>query len=190
MRFLNLQSSFFSLIVFGLLASCSTGMKVTSDKSSGTDFTQYKTFAWVLEGDTTLPHRRDDILYAGLIEHSSNTELKKHGMTLNANDPDVFMTFDTKVDDRIEYVQSPTVSVGVGYGGPGYYVGGSAPVAGGKISERPYQEGMLVIEMFDARTKKLVWYGSAHKDIDNSTDIGKVINDAVYYIFTKFPVKK
>jgi hypothetical protein len=78
----------------------------------------------------------------------------------------------------------------VGVGGPGYYVGGSAPVAGGKITASTEEEGMLKYAMYDTQTKNMVWMGMAEKRFELTDDIEKIITDYTARIFKKYPVKK
>ncbi len=171
------------------LQSCSDSSHASVWKANGVDFKKYKTYAWVAPGDTTLTMRRDDKLFAGTIYLYANEQLKKKGMVMVKSKPDAVFMFDTQVQDRTKYTQAPTLSVGVGYGGPGYYVGGSVPVAGGQITATPFQEGRLIIEMFDTRSTELVWRGWAQKSLDYSTDLNKVIKYAVKDIFFRLPVK-
>ncbi len=179
------------LLGFGsalLVMSCAEGTRSTW-KAKGADFKKYKTYAWVAPGDTILTMKRDDKLFAGTIYLHANEELKKKGMTLVNRRPDAVFMFDTQVEDRTRYNQSATLSVGVGYGGPGYYVGGSMPVAGGKITAVPYQEGRLIIEMFDVDSKELVWRGWVQKTVDYSSNIDQVLRWAIRDIMYYLPVK-
>lgn len=171
------------LTVIVISFSCSP-MNVHSDKDSGTDFSKYKTYAWVL------PSGRTPLLYAGYMEHTTAIELKKKGMVLDATNPDAVFIFETKLEGRTEYVQGPSMSVGVGFGGPGYYGGFEMPVAGGEITTETYHDGMLMVSMYDTKSKKLIWWGSAEETVEMSDDIEKEIQQAIHYIFYKFPKKR
>ena len=83
-----------------------------------------------------------------------------------------------------------TPSVGVAVAGPGYYVGGSAPVAGGKITESTEQGGTLLYAMYEASNRKLVCTGRVQTKFKMSDDIQKLISNYTVKIFKKFPVKK
>lgn len=169
-------------------SSCSS-YKAASWKSSEADFKKYKTFAWAAPGDTTLTMIRNDKLFAGTIYLFANEELKKKGLVMVKAKPDVVFMFDTQVEDKIRYTQSASLSLGFGYGGPGYYVGGGVPVAGGKISEVPYKNGRLIIEMFDTRSGKILWRGWAEESIDNNDDLTRLIQYAIRDIMYKLPIK-
>ena len=169
--------------------ACTQAAHSASWKAPGVDFNKYKSYAWLAPGDSSLNTRRDDKLYAGTIQYASNLELKKKGMVLITEQPDAVFMFDTQLENHVKYTQAPTLSVGVGYGGPGYYVGGMVPVAGGQITADPYQKGVLIIYMFDVQTRKMIWQGSASGTIDYTTDVGATILKGCHDIFFYLPIK-
>lgn len=173
-----------------LLSACSESLHFHHWKAPGADFNKYSTYAWVAPGDTVLTMVRNDKLFAGTIYLYANQELAKKGMIMVKENPDAVFMFDTQVQDMTRYTQAPTLSMGVGYGGPGYYVGGMAPIAGGEISVVPYQEGRLIIEMFDVRTKRMVWRGWAEDSLDNNTDLSKELKDVIRNMMYTLPVKQ
>jgi hypothetical protein len=69
-------------------------------------------------------------------------------------------------------------------------VGGSAPVAGGKITATSMEDGTLKYSMYDTQTKKLVWSGSVEKTFSMADDIEKILADYTTRIFKKLPIKK
>jgi hypothetical protein len=64
-----------------------------------------------------------------------------------------------------------------------------APVAGGDIVQHQYQQGMLVIEMYDTKTQKLLWRGWAEEKITAQNDVEADVRTAVKHIFMRLPVK-
>lgn len=175
-----------ALLVF---AACSSGIQSYSYKTKGVDLKKYKTFAWAAPADAEGEKRKDDKQYSGLILELSNAELEKKGFVLDTENPQAVFIFNTRVEDRIAYTQGPSVNVGFGFGGPGYYGGFSAPVAGGQVLANPYQEGVLIIEMYDTKTQDLLWRGWAKEEVTLANDIEADIKQAVKYIFMRLPVK-
>jgi len=163
--------------------------QVFSDYDGHVDFSRYKTYAWIAPGDSILNRQRPDKLFGGFIMHTANQELKSKGLIVDTVQPAAIFIFHTKVQEKTKYTQSPTLSVGVGVAGPGYYAGGMAPVAGGEIKESYYQNGSLAFEMFDTKTGHLIWTGGDKKDFTNSDDIQKMITASVKKIFKKLPIK-
>ncbi len=162
---------------------------VFSDYDTNVDFNQYKTYAWLAPGDSVLNGPRRDKLYAGYIMYAANSELKSKGMVMSTDQPDVVFIFGTQVRDKTKYTQAPTLSIGVGVAGPGYYVASSAPVAGGQITETTVTDGAITFDMYDGKTGKLVWTGGAKKTFAASDDVEKIIADYTKKIFKKLPIK-
>lgn len=193
---MKITATFLSMLAVAIcMTACSDNLQSSNWKSSSADFSKYKTYAWAAPGDTTLTTERNDKLFAGTIYLFANDELSKKGMKRVTSKPDAVFMFDTQVEDRTRYSQSPSLSVGFGvgggygYGGPGYYVGGMVPVAGGQITAVPYREGRLIYEMFDARSGELVWRGWAEKTVNTGTDISDAIRYATRSIIYKLPVR-
>jgi len=172
-----------------ILTYCSESLQTFSDRDTSIDLQKYKTYAWIAPGDTVLNARRKDKLFGGYIVRVSDEELKKKGLTVDTSHPDAVFMFETQVEDRVEYSQTPSVSVGVGYGGPGYYVGGSVPVAGGDIKTTQVQDGMLSFTMYDTKTGNVLWTGGTRETLTNSVDVEDVIKKAVKQIFFKLPIR-
>jgi len=189
------SSVFLFLLGCFILSSCADGVHTSSWKAKGVNLKGYKSYAWMVPGDTLGGHRHDDKLYAGSIQKLSDVEIQAKGMVVDTHQPDVLFMFDTRLEDHVRYTQSPQVSVGFGvgspgyYGGPGYYMGGMVPVAGGEVTANYYKQGSLIIEMYDFKTQKVVWRGWAKKDLDNSTDMDYTIRKAVHDIFIYLPIK-
>ena len=188
MKSASLKILFTALLGFSF-ACVNNGISSSSTKTKGVDLKKYKTYAWVKPANAEDDVRKDDKLYGPLILQLCNEELAKKGFTLNTENPDAVFIFDTRVEDRIAYSQTPQISVGMGFGGPGYYGGFSAPVAGGELVQQQYQEGMMFIEMYDTKTQQLLWKGWASKKITYSSDVESDIRNATKHIFIRLPVK-
>lgn len=221
----------FILFVLGALVctSYTCRIKIFTDYDKKTDFSKYKTFAWIAPYDTAINMHRKDKPYGNYIVKICDQELFKKGMTLDTINPDVVFMFDTRLDETIEYKQSPETNVGIAvyapayygqnyYGGPafdpngynlgqpvpsqypanasgywgGYYYGAgvSVPVTGGKVTAHHVETGALIINMYDTKTRKYLWGGSANDDkMDITTDIPLLLQDVVRRIFHRLPIQ-
>jgi len=195
MKSINLLVLFILLAGFIFLASCSQAIQTSGSKTPGVNFADYKTYAWIAPGDTALNHRRDDKVYAGVIEHSANEVIKKKGMTIDNQNPDAVFMFDTFMDEKTEYRQSPTTTAsfgfggyGYGYGGPGYYVGTGVPIYGGEMTPISVNEGTLMYFMYDRKTGKLLWKGSSTQKVTGKTNIESAIKKATKFIFATLSI--
>jgi hypothetical protein len=180
----------FTLFILIIFFSSRTYSQVFSDQDRNVDLNKFKTYAWIAPGDSVLNRQRPDKVFSGYIMHTANLELKAKGISIDTIRPSALFVFHTNVQNETRYSQSPSLSVGVGVAGPGYYVGGMAPVAGGEITESTYQKGSLTFEMYDTQTGHLVWTGGYKKDFSAySDDVQKIISGAVKKIFKKLPIK-
>ena len=173
-----------------MLTSAVHAQSVIFDQNTKTDFKKFKTYAWLAPGDSVLNRYRDDKLFAGYIMHAANQEITSRGLKLDGVKPDAIFVFYTSVQEITVYSQSATLSVGLGVAGPGYYVSGYAPVAGGKITESTEEDGMLKYVMFDTETREMVWTGMVEKRFKVTDDVEKLISDYTVKIFKKYPVKR
>jgi hypothetical protein len=163
---------------------------IKSDHDTKTDFKKFKTYAWLAPGDSVLNRYRKDKLYGGSITYAANQELISRGLKMDTLHPDAVFLFFTSVEEITTYSQTPTLSLGVGVAGPGYYVAGSAPVAGGKIIATAEEDGILKFAMYDTQTRKQVWTGMANKTFKLTDDVQQLVMDYTAKIFKKYPVKK
>jgi len=175
------------LVLVSLVANA---QKVTSDYDSKANFAKYKTYAWLAPGDSVLNRYRNEKVYGGYITYIANHELKGRGMKIDTLMPDAIFVFDTSVEQITQYKQSATLSLGVAVAGPGYYAGGSAPVAGGKITATTSEDGILKYTMYDTRTRQLIWSAQVNRTFKMSDDIEKLIKEGTKKIFKKSPLKK
>ena len=189
MKFLSPLRIIQLLIIFSLPLH-GNAQKISADYDTKTDFKKFRTYAWLAPGDSVLNRYRNDKLYCGYITYAANQELQSRGLKMDTLRPDVIFVFKTSVEEFTRYSESPTLSVGVGVAGPGYYVAGYTPVAGGKITASTEEDGALSYDMYDTSTKKLVWTGRADKTFKMSDDIEKIIFDVTEKIFKKLPIKK
>ena len=178
-------------MVIALTLGCSSGLKTTSETAKGAELKNYKTYAWVKPENPDDDSRKDDKMFSGLILQLANAELEKKGFKLDAENPDAVFAFDTKVEEQIKHTQNPYV--GAGFGGPGYYggyYGGYyAPPSGGQFVAHETVQGMLFIEMYDTKSQKMLWRGSAQKEMTNKSNVESDIKKAVKDIFIRLPVK-
>jgi len=147
--------------------------KVTVDSDPAAPFATYRTYAWV-QGTPAPNPLNEDRLHA-----SVDARLAARGLGMNTTAPDVFVTTHVTTRERQELIVS-----GFGYGpwwGGGY----------GTASVDTSVEGTLVLDLYDAKTKKMVWRGVATATAsDKPTKNAKKMNSALDKMFEKFPVSQ
>lgn len=188
--------SYTVLIIF--FANCSGSLKTSGKTENGVTLGNYKTYAWIAPHNPEDSSRKDDKRYAPFIRQLTEQALTKKGMKLDAQQPDAVFAFDTRVEERVKYSKAGMSNASYYYGGAGYYPGvyvgaayydNSAIIPAGEVLPEEYDQGMLVIQMFDAKTKKLLWRGYAEKTLTAKSNVEADIKKAVKDIFMDLPVK-
>jgi hypothetical protein len=162
------------------LAGCSP-FTINADYDNTADFGRYRTWSWF-----TGPHPYGagvDQLLDNRIRASLEAELPHHGLAKAADgSSDLLVSYHLSVAQRIE-VNPTTASVGYGWG-RGYV----AYSSGGDI--RTYDEGTLIVDLVDAKTKNLVWRGIAKATVyANSTPEERTerVRTAIQAILDQYP---
>lgn len=172
----------FGSALAGLLVvvSCSS-MKISNDYDRNADFAGFKTYSWVegqtLEGDYPLVHER--------LVRAIEGQLAMKGLNEADSNPDVFVTYHA---DENESIRIDTDHFGYGYG-PGWYWGGMG-MGSSTTRVRSYTQGTLIVDVWDAKQKRLVWRGTATDTVSESPTpqkIDKKVNQAIGKMFESFP---
>jgi hypothetical protein len=153
-----------------LAAGVAYAQKVSVDSDPGAPFANYRTYAWI-EGTPAPNPLNEDRLH---MEVDARLALK--GLRMNTTNPDLVVVTHVTTKERQELVVS-----GFGYG----------PWWGGGYSTanvETYIDGTLVLDLYDAKTKKMVWRGVATATAsDKPTKNISKMNKALDKMFEKYP---
>jgi hypothetical protein len=167
-----------TVIVVSLI-SCKA-VRVTQDYAIGTDFNQYRTYAYFKKGI-------DEVEVSDLdkkrILKALDTELQARGYA-KSNNPDLIVSFFTDAQERVDVFNN----VGFGWGGWGWggYGMGMGMGMGNNVSVTT--EGVLFIDFIDARNKELIWQGVGRAALKSRPE-EKVerTNEMVREILSQYP---
>lgn len=161
--------------------------KISIDYDKDYDSSSIKTFAWAETSKTSLaasnPLLHSRILN-GIEYYLTLEEVREVGA-----DPDIYVTYHTSSKQKIVV---NTTDFGYGYPrGWGHYGRGpyyGASVGTSTFSVNTYQMGTLVVDVWDAGTKTLVWRGMATNITvtDNPEKMKKRINKALKKMVNKW----
>ena len=116
------------------------------------------------------------------------SELVSRGLQkTTSGQPDLFVGYQVALDDRVDY-QTVNNYWGTDWGYRGVYGGG---VMGTRTYSIEYTVGTLVIDLFDASRRELVWRGAGEGRVNaarNPQERQEQINQAVTLILEEFPV--
>ncbi|MBV7269328.1 DUF4136 domain-containing protein [Winogradskyella luteola] len=148
---------FTPIIVFAILLSSCSSIRVAADYDRETNFDQYKTFAFFKPG---IDEAEISDIDKRRILRAIEAELMAKGMTKSEN-PDMLVSIFTKSNQRVDVYNTAWGFGGWGWGGFGGWGWGWGPGlgwGGNQVSTRT--EGMLFIDLIDTNKKELVWQGS------------------------------
>jgi hypothetical protein len=159
---------------FLLLPTILSAQKVTTDFDHSANFAQYKSFLWIRE-----PRMRDPLMRRRVID-AINGQLIAKGLQLVTEGADVGLIANgaTTEEHTLETFYS-------GFGGWGWRGWG-----GGVATTIPesYTVGTLIVDLFDTRTKQVVWRGTATETLpDKPEKTAEKLNKAIEKMFNKFP---
>jgi len=168
----------------GILIPAALAQKVEIQSDPGADFSRIHTYQWRTHPIFEKYPELKSIYATGiqLVLDAGNEQLMKRGFQPVEDSPNVFVTFFilTKEGQEIK------TRYETGWGAGTYWYG----VPTWTVTEvEQYLRGMLVIEILDASTSKLLWRASCGDKIKDPRNRDKNVNDAVKKAFDRFPPK-
>jgi hypothetical protein len=163
----------FATAVALMLAACASTPDVQTDFDPAAQFSRYHTYAWTATPEFGAP------LMQQRITASIDAKLGAMGWTAaSAATADVVIA--AHVITR-EQLSIDTFNPGAGWGGWG-------PPGNGSARVRSYTVGTLVLDIFDAKSKRAVWRGTASSALPKTTDKATAkTQEAIDRMFASFP---
>jgi len=161
-------------IVF-LIATASLAQQVKTDYDREANFSQYKTYSWEKV-------QTQDSLWVDRIKEAVNTDLAAKGWTPVQSGGDISVV-------AIETTQNQQTldTFYDGFGG-GWRWRGFGGFGDSTTTVETYKVGTLVVDLFDPKTKKLIWRGSASDALSNKSDKNiRNLDKGVQKMFDHFP---
>jgi hypothetical protein len=157
-----------------LLPVVAYGQDVNTDHDPKAPFASYKTYAWATGTPAQNP------LNETRVHDGVTAKLAAAGLKPVTANPDVVVATHTQAQEKKELST-------MGYGGP--YRWGWAG-GGGTTTVNTYVVGSLVVDVYDAKTKQLVWRGMATDTMsDKPEKNAEKIAKALDKMFKNYPPK-
>lgn len=137
-----------ALLATIVLTACA-GPKYEQDYKVDTDFSRYQTYAWQ-SGRAEV-----EALDLQRLQTLAQQSLAAQGYRLEQEDPDLLITLNAFTRRKIDDSRGLGLSIGIPLGDSA-----SIGVGGSKRLAREQQEGILVMDVIDARSNKLLWRGT------------------------------
>ena len=149
--------------------------QVKTDFDHQANFSQYKTYSWQ-------EIKAADPLWNPRIKSAVDAQLAAKGWTQVDSGGDVaIVAIATTNTERT--LQTFYDGMGGGWRWRGFGGMGEATT-----TEQDYKEGTLLVDMYDGKTKQLIWRGSAEDTLSNKAEKNeKNLDKGVAKMFKKFP---
>ena len=150
-----------------LIPAAASAQKVNVDYDKEVDFAKFRSYAWQSGQPAANPlvHKR--------IVNGIDSQLSSKGWIKTDNEPDAIVIYYAAIDEQIQ----------LNAWGSGPRWGGAGTIK----AERIYT-GQIVIDMYDAATRQLVWRGFASDTASDKQEKNeKKINEAIAKLFKRFP---
>ena len=172
---MKLQRVVFVLMAIMLLfAGKSSAQQVKTDYDRGANFGQYKTYSWAQV-------KTKEALDVDRIKTAVNAALAAKGWTQVDSGGDVAMEI-TRNQQTLN-----TFYDGFG-GGWGWRRFGGGGFGEATTTTETYKVGTLVVDLFDAKTKQLIWRGTSSNTLSNNSDKNiKNLDKGADKMFKHFP---
>jgi hypothetical protein len=175
---MKLQRGVFVLLGMTLLfAGALSAQQVKTDYDRSANFGQYKTYSWEQV-------KTKDALDVDRIKNAVNVSLMAKGWTQVESGGDVSI-----VAMEITHNQQTLNTFYNGFGGGwGWRRFGGGGFGEATTTTETYKVGTVVVDLFDTKSKQLIWRGAASDTLSNNSDKNiKNLDKGVEKMFKNFP---
>jgi hypothetical protein len=154
--------------------------QVKTDYDRSADFAQYKTFSWEKV-------KTQDPLNVDRIKSAVNADLAAKGWTQVDSGGDVSIVAMEITHDQ-QTLNTFYDGFGGGWGWRRFGGGGFGGLGEATTTTETYRVGTLVVDLFDAKTKQLVWRGNSSDALSNNSNKNiQNLDKDVATMFKQFP---
>jgi hypothetical protein len=162
-------------VLFLVSLGTALAQQVKTDFDHQANFSQYKTYSW----QTIKPANS---LWDARIKSAVDAQLAAKGWTQIDSGGDVAI-----VAIATSHTEKTLQTFYDGMGG-GWRWRGFGGMGEATTTEQDYKEGTLVVDLYDAKTKQLIWRGSSEDTVSDSAEKNeKNLDKGVAKMFRKFP---
>ena len=162
-----------------LLVSACSGISTSTDYDPAVDFSAFSTYDWIdSEGQV-------DNITSSRVRQSVDAAMAAKGFSQSSANPDIAVSYQVTSAERRSFN-----TVNAGWGGGYRSSGWGMGMGTSTTTEQVWNEGSLILAIFDTGTKNLVWTGAATTDLDPSRspqERQELIDDAVNKMMGDFP---
>jgi hypothetical protein len=160
-----------SALLLCVAATIATAQQVSVNYNHSASFSQYHTYAW---GSQNANQIQNSIL-AQVAQQDLNTAMQGKGFSMvqESQNPDIILTANGGMRQETSYSAWGMRGIGGGMGG---------------ITPEQNVEGTMIVDLYDAKTKSLIWRGIAQNTLNNNGNKNQeMVEKAVQKMFKQWP---
>src|SRR6266853_2051425 len=164
-------------VLFLVALGTAFAQQIQTDFDHQTNFSQYKTYSWQ-------EIKPSNSLWDARIKNAVDAQLAAKGWTQVASGGDVSV-----VAMKASKTQRTLQTFYDGFGGGwGWRRFGGGGFGNSTTTTETYKVGTLVVDLFDTKTKQLIWRGSSSETLSNNSDKNiKNLDKGAEKMFKHFP---
>ena len=154
-----------------IVSAVALGQQVSVNYNHSQDFSQFKTYAW--GGDNA--NKIQNSILAQQAQSDVNQALQGKGLQMvqESENPNLIVTENGGLKQQTSYTAMGMRGIGGGMG---------------TISPEQNTEGTLIIDLYDAKSKSLVWRGVSQDTLStNGGKNAKTVQKAIQKMFKQYP---
>ena len=166
-----MRAKIICVLAICLVSSALIAQEVSVNYNHHQNFAQNRTNAW----GTVNQNRIANSILAQEAQHDVNAALQSKGLQMVQQDqnPDLIVVMGGGAKEQTSYSDWTTQGADAGLG---------------EITPEQNVEGTLVVNLYDTKTKSLVWRGIAEKTLEKSGEKNlKIVTNAVDKMFKQWP---
>jgi hypothetical protein len=172
-----------AFVLIGLLflfAGKLSAGQVRTDYDRSADFGQYKTYTWEQV-------KTQDALNVDRIKNAVNADLAAKGWTQVDSGGDVSIVA-MEITRNQQTLSTFYDGFGGGWGWRRFGGGGFGGIGEATTTTETYKVGTLIVDLFDAKTKQLIWRGNSSDTLSNNSNKNiQNLDKDVAKMFKQFP---
>ena len=154
-----------------IASTTAVGQQVSVNYNHDASFSQYHTYAWGSNNDNQIQNS----ILAQVAQQDINTAMQGKGLQMvqESQNPDLILTASGGMKRQTSYSAWGMRGIGGGMGG---------------ISPEQSVEATLVVDLYDAKAKSLVWRGIGQNTLNNNGNKNQeMVEKAVQKMFKQWP---
>jgi hypothetical protein len=160
--------------LISLWSVAAVAQTVYVDYNHNVDFTHFKTYAW---GQNANPNAIQDSIMMQSAQQSIDSQLTAKGLqkVQESQNPDLIVVASSGMKNQTSYNE---------WGTGGWAMGGGMAT----VTPETTHVGTLVVDLYDANGKKMVWRGVAQSALSNKGEKNeKKLNKSIEKMFKQYP---